>query len=76
MLSRLIHGARISLVVGFAADLHRAWWSARAIGIVSGYVGGMFDQVMMGLLDVLLVLPDAAARPDDRGHAGARAWRT
>lgn len=50
VLSRLIYGSRISLLVGFVAILI-------AIGIVAGYVGDLFDQLVMGLLDVMLSFP-------------------
>jgi peptide/nickel transport system permease protein len=56
VLSRLIHGARISLIVAFAA-VAIAMVVGTSIGVVSGYVGGMFDQVMMGILDVKLAFP-------------------
>ena len=56
VLSRLIYGARISLVVGFLAILI-AMVIGSTIGIVAGYVGGRFDQIVMGLLDVMLSFP-------------------
>ena len=56
VLSRLIHGARISLIVAFAA-VAIAMVVGTSIGVFSGYVGGMFDQVMMGILDVKLAFP-------------------
>ena len=56
MLSRLIYGARISLVVGFVAILI-AMVIGSTIGIVAGYIGGRFDQIVMGLLDVMLSFP-------------------
>jgi peptide/nickel transport system permease protein len=56
VLSRLIYGARISLVVGFVAILI-AMAVGATLGIVSGYVGGLFDQFAMGLLDVMLSFP-------------------
>ena len=56
VLSRLIHGARISLIVAFAA-VAIAMVVGTSIGVVSGYIGGMFDQVMMGILDVKLAFP-------------------
>ena len=56
VLSRLIHGARISLIVAFAA-VAIAMVVGTFIGVVSGYIGGMFDQVMMGILDVKLAFP-------------------
>jgi peptide/nickel transport system permease protein len=56
VLSRLIYGARISLAVGFLAILI-AMVIGSTIGIVAGYVGGKFDQMVMGLLDVMLSFP-------------------
>jgi len=56
VLSRLIYGARISLFVGFVAILI-AMLVGTTIGVISGYVGGAFDQFVMGVLDVLLAFP-------------------
>jgi peptide/nickel transport system permease protein len=56
VLSRLIHGSRISLVVGFLAILI-AMSIGATIGILAGYIGGPFDQLVMGLLDVMLSFP-------------------
>jgi peptide/nickel transport system permease protein len=56
VLSRLIYGARISLFVGFVAILI-AMVVGTAIGVISGYVGGVFDQIVMGVLDVMLSFP-------------------
>jgi peptide/nickel transport system permease protein len=56
VLSRLIYGARISLLVGFLAILI-AMIIGATIGIVAGYIGGRFDQIVMGLLDVMLSFP-------------------
>ncbi|KAA0972383.1 ABC transporter permease [Aureimonas fodinaquatilis] len=54
--SRLVYGARISLIVGFFAILI-AMVIGSAIGILSGYIGGLFDQIVMGVLDVMLSFP-------------------
>jgi peptide/nickel transport system permease protein len=56
VLSRLIYGARISLFVGFVAILI-AMLVGTTIGLLAGYIGGMFDQIVMGFLDVLLAFP-------------------
>lgn len=56
VLSRLIYGARISLFVGFAAIIV-AMLVGTTIGVISGYVGGLFDQIVMGVLDVMLAFP-------------------
>lgn len=56
VLSRLIYGARVSLLVGFVAILI-AMCIGSSLGILAGYVGGVVDQVIMGLVDVLLSFP-------------------
>tara|TARA_R110002012_G_scaffold208038_2_gene378054 strand:- start:5495 stop:6358 length:864 start_codon:yes stop_codon:yes gene_type:complete len=56
VLSRLIYGARVSLIVGFVAILI-AMVIGSAIGILSGFIGGIFDRVVMSFLDVMLSFP-------------------
>ena len=56
VLSRLIYGARISLIVGFVSVLI-AMVIGTVIGVVTGYVGGLLDQIVMGVLDVMLSFP-------------------
>ncbi|OZI18955.1 ABC transporter permease [Bordetella genomosp. 9] len=56
VLSRLIYGARVSLLVGFVAILI-AMSIGASLGILAGYVGGLVDQFIMGLVDVLLSFP-------------------
>jgi peptide/nickel transport system permease protein len=56
VLSRLIFGARVSMVVGFTAVLF-AGTLGTALGIVSGYLGGWVDQVIMRITDTWLALP-------------------
>lgn len=56
VLSRLLYGTRVSLAVGFLSVLI-AMTVGSAIGIFAGYVGGMVDQVIMGLVDVMLSFP-------------------
>jgi len=56
LLSRILYGARISLMVGFVATgvalvIGVSW------GIVAGYFGGRIDSVMMRIVDVLYGLP-------------------
>ena len=54
--SRLIFGARISMVVGFLAVIF-AGAVGTTLGIVSGYLGGWVDQVIMRITDAWLALP-------------------
>ena len=55
-LSRLIFGARISLIVGLMGTLV-AGGLGTAFGILSGYLGGWVDQLIMRLTDAWLALP-------------------
>ncbi len=56
VLSRLIFGARVSMVVGFTAVIV-AGAIGTVLGIVSGYLGGWADQLIMRLTDAWLALP-------------------
>jgi len=56
VLSRLIFGARVSMVVGFTAVIF-AGILGTTLGILSGYLGGWVDQVIMRLTDTWLALP-------------------
>jgi peptide/nickel transport system permease protein len=55
-LSRLIHGARVSLYVGALAVL-LALAVGGTSGVVAGFRGGVVDDVTMRAMDVLLSLP-------------------
>ena len=56
ILSRILWGARISLVIGLAA-ISSALVIGTAIGLVAGYFGGRLDIVVMQVMDVLLAFP-------------------
>jgi peptide/nickel transport system permease protein len=56
VLSRLIFGARVSMVVGFTAVIF-AGTVGTTLGIISGYLGGWVDQVVMRITDTWLALP-------------------
>ena len=56
LLSRLIFGARVSLIVGAMGTLV-AGSIGTALGILSGYLGGWVDQLIMRLTDAWLALP-------------------
>lgn len=56
VLSRLIYGSRVSLMVGFSAVLLAAVLGI-AIGLVSGYLGGWVDSVLMRIVDAFLAFP-------------------
>ena len=56
VLSRLIFGARVSLVVGFTAVIF-AGCLGTLLGILSGYLGGWVDQIIMRITDAWLAIP-------------------
>jgi peptide/nickel transport system permease protein len=56
ILSELIYGARISLLVGFAAAL-LATVLGIVIGIIAGFSKGLMENVLMGISDIFLVIP-------------------
>ncbi|MEH0073235.1 ABC transporter permease [Pannonibacter sp. Pt2] len=55
-LSRLIYGARISLLIGFVAAFISAVIGT-TLGVLAGYFGGRVDAVVMFILSVRLALP-------------------
>jgi peptide/nickel transport system permease protein len=52
----LLYGARVSLVVGLTSSLIAVVVGA-AVGILSGYYGGGWDQLLSRLTDFFLVIP-------------------
>jgi peptide/nickel transport system permease protein len=56
VLSRLIFGARVSMVVGFTAVIF-AGVVGTLLGILAGYLGGWVDQVIMRVVDAWLAFP-------------------
>jgi peptide/nickel transport system permease protein len=54
--SRIVHGARVSLVVGVASTLFGSVLGG-IIGLLSGYAGGKTDLIAQRLLDILQGLP-------------------
>jgi len=59
VLSSLIYGARVSLLVGFAAAA-MALIIGGLVGIVAGYRGGWVGSLLMRITDFFLVIPDLA----------------
>jgi len=55
--SELIYGTRVSLLIGFAA----AFFSVTIgtlVGVVSGFLGGAVEEVLMRFTDVIMILPN------------------
>ena len=56
LLSRVIHGARVAVVVGFGTVLVSVLLGV-AVGSVAGWYGGWVDEALMRLLEILLSFP-------------------
>lgn len=56
VLSGIIHGARVSLIVGLSS-VAGAGVIGSAIGIACGYFRGLLDEVVMRLVDIQLAFP-------------------
>jgi peptide/nickel transport system permease protein len=56
ILNLVVHATRVSMLIGLLATVVTVGVGA-VVGIVSGYVGGRFDSVMMRIADFFLVLP-------------------
>src|SRR5881628_118090 len=81
VLSRLIYGARVSLIVA-AAALLAGGGVGLMVGIVSGYLGGRVDSFLMRVVDATLTFPTilialllavSLAGPRDHRHRHHRA---
>ena len=55
-LSRLIYGARVSMAVSFSSIAMSAILGV-FIGLISGYYGGLLDNIIMRCLDVIFAFP-------------------
>jgi peptide/nickel transport system permease protein len=56
LLSRVIYGARISLMVGVAA-VSISLLIGGVLGITAGYVGGLVDQTICSIIETLMAFP-------------------
>ena len=56
LFQRILHGGRISLMVGFVATLVSVIIGV-FYGLVSGYLGGRSDRILMGIIDILYAIP-------------------
>ena len=54
--SQLVHGTRITLVVGLLAGFLTSLIGT-AVGLVAGYKGGVVGEVLMRIVDVFLTIP-------------------
>jgi peptide/nickel transport system permease protein len=56
MLSRVIHGTRISLIVGVSSVV-LALFIGVPFGMIAGFYGGRVDSVVMRVMDLILAFP-------------------
>lgn len=56
ILSRTIMGGRAALIITFAGSFIAILWGS-CLGIITGFVGGRFDEVVMRFIDALLSIP-------------------
>jgi dipeptide transport system permease protein len=56
MLSRLIHGSRYSLFIGFVV-VTLSLGAGVLIGLIAGFVGGRLDTFIMRIMDIVLAFP-------------------
>ena len=56
LLVRMAYGARISLVCGFFASIVSLFIGV-TYGAISGYVGGIMDNIMMRIVDIISAVP-------------------
>ena len=56
VLTRMAYGARVSLAVGLSTVLFAAVFGV-PIGLLSGFVGGQLDNVLMRIMDAFLTFP-------------------
>jgi peptide/nickel transport system permease protein/oligopeptide transport system permease protein len=55
-LTRILYGARISLIVGIVPSFISLMMGA-VLGIISGYLGGRIDFIIMRLADMMIAFP-------------------
>ena len=56
LLSRIIHGSRISLIIALAS-VSTGLFIGTTLGLISGYVGGLVDELIMRFVDISLAIP-------------------
>lgn len=57
VLSRIVHGARNSLLVAVAASIASCLFGC-TLGAIAGYFGGKVDMLIMRALDIFMSIPD------------------
>jgi peptide/nickel transport system permease protein len=70
MLSRLIYGARLSLLMGVTPVII-AFFIGSTIGIAAGYIGGRLNTILMRTIDVFFAFPSVLLAIALSGALGA-----
>ncbi|MBM3570130.1 MAG: ABC transporter permease [Alphaproteobacteria bacterium] len=70
MLSRLIHGGRLSLLIGILPVIN-AFVIGSLLGILAGYVGGRVNMAIMRTIDVFFAFPSVLLAIAISGALGA-----
>ena len=56
LLSRIIWGARLSLLIGIVSIICASFIGV-AIGMIAGYIGGIIDEILMRIADIFMSVP-------------------
>lgn len=56
ILSQIIYGSRIALIVGFSVVFISSAIGT-IIGLISGYLGGVWDRIIMAITDIFMAFP-------------------
>jgi peptide/nickel transport system permease protein len=70
MLSRLVHGGRLSLLIGLV-PVGLAFAIGTTLGVIAGYVGGLVNQAIMRVVDVFYAFPSVLLAIAISGALGA-----
>ena len=54
--TRVLYGARVSLIVGVLAMVTSVFIGV-AVGMISGYFGGLIDSILMRIVDIFCAIP-------------------
>ncbi len=57
ILGRIVHGARVSMIIGFTTVAFAVFFGG-ALGAIAGYYGGKIETVIMRGADILLAIPN------------------
>lgn len=75
MLSRLLHGGRMTLLAGLTPVLV-AFVVGAALGVAAGFVGGLPNQLIMRTMDIFYAFPAVLLAIAISGSLGPGLWNT